>query len=378
MISTLQLESYRGFASYGFRGLKRVNLLVGKNNCGKTSVLEALHVLATGNDAPWVLAEHALERGEVTVRRGTETVKLFPNISHFFHGHRLAADSRFKISATSGGRVEVAVLATNGTPGAQARGRAWHIDVRVGRGPYSKPYPSGLLLRTDTDGALADRWFEDVAESERDASRMRVTRDGELWVSFSEKDIEHLASMPYLSMDSLDFRQIRARWDSVLAEGEETHVNDALRILDPTIRDIVFLSEYSGRGGIMVGHEGQQHRVPLGSHGAGMRRLLALALVLSCNADGVALIDEIDIGLHYSLLGEMWKMVVETAVRRNVQVFATTHSWDCVKGLAWLCENHPELGGEVSVQKISTELDSAVGLGAEQITAAVDSGVEVR
>ncbi len=47
--------------------------------------------------------------------------------------------------------------------------------------------------------------------------------------------------------------------------------------------------------------------------------------------DGILLIDEIESGLHYSVQPDLWRLVFEVARRLNVQVFATTHSWDCIE-----------------------------------------------
>ena len=109
-----------------------------------------------------------------------------------------------------------------------------------------------------------------------------------------------------------------------------------------------------------------------------MRRLLALSLSLIRAEHGVLLIDEIDTGLHYSVMGQMWHLVTEAARRANVQVFATTHSQDCVRGLAWLCESFPGLRNEVSLQKIHSDLEEAVALDGEHVVLAVDQGMEVR
>ena len=90
------------------------------------------------------------------------------------------------------------------------------------------------------------------------------------------------------------------------------------------------------------------------------------------------LVDEIDTGLHYSVMGDMWRLVVETALRSDVQVFASTHSLDCLKGLAWLCTTFPRLGREVTVQKIDPQLLESVALDADQIVMAVEHGLEMR
>ena len=109
-----------------------------------------------------------------------------------------------------------------------------------------------------------------------------------------------------------------------------------------------------------------------------MRRLLALSLSLVRTGDGYLLIDEIDTGLHFSVMEEMWKLVVATALESNVQVVATTHSYDCIQGLAALLESAPEFAPDVSVQKIERSLAEAVSLDAEQIRVAVRQDIEVR
>lgn len=109
-----------------------------------------------------------------------------------------------------------------------------------------------------------------------------------------------------------------------------------------------------------------------------MRRLLALSLSLAKAGNGFPPIDEIDTGLHFSVMEDVWKLVVTTASESNVQVVATTHSYDCIQGLAALLESTPELASEMSLQKIEPSLPEAVNLDAAQIQVAVRQDVEVR
>ena len=62
-----------------------------------------------------------------------------------------------------------------------------------------------------------------------------------------------------------------------------------------------------------------------------MNRIFGIALALVNAKEGMLLIDEIDSGLHYSVQPDLWRMIFQVAARLNVQVFATTHSWDCVE-----------------------------------------------
>jgi hypothetical protein len=177
---------------------------------------------------------------------------------------------------------------------------------------------------------------------------------------------------------------MRAMWDEILVAGREEQVVVAMNILDSSLEDIYFLSGIASdgfrrsQGSIVIRTKGAKRRIPLGSFGDGMRRLLAISLALIQTRDGVLLIDEVDTGFHYSIMGDLWKLIVSTAINSNVQVFATTHSLDCINGLAWMCEHEPDLADEVSLQKLDRRLDIAVALHADEIQIADEQHIEMR
>ena len=108
MLGTLQLEGFRGFETYSLNELTRVNLLVGKNNCGKTSILEAIHFLVSGGD-PFVLTRAANRRGEMT-ETGTPPARGSRlDISHFFFGHLADPGACFRLSGDGYGQISVDV-----------------------------------------------------------------------------------------------------------------------------------------------------------------------------------------------------------------------------------------------------------------------------
>ena len=51
MFTTLKITDFRGFADLRLDGLRRVNLVVGRNNAGKTSLLEAIALVANPEQA---------------------------------------------------------------------------------------------------------------------------------------------------------------------------------------------------------------------------------------------------------------------------------------------------------------------------------------
>ena len=76
-----------------------------------------------------------------------------------------------------------------------------------------------------------------------------------------------------------------------------------------------------------------------------MNRMLGLILALVNAKDGMLLIDEVDTGLHYSVLPDLWKLIFEVAHRLNVQVFATTHSKDCLEAFELAASDNEEEEG---------------------------------
>ena len=109
-----------------------------------------------------------------------------------------------------------------------------------------------------------------------------------------------------------------------------------------------------------------------------MRRLLQLRLAFADNADSYVLVDEIDTGLHWTVMAGMWRLVVEVARKSRLQLFATTHSHDCIFGLASMIKSYPDLAGEVSIQKIDTALPQAVSVQGAEIPAALEHGIDFR
>ena len=361
MFASLEIHGYRRFGHYRVAGLSRVNLLVGHNNCGKTSILEAVHLLASGT-APQVLGQIAQRRGELFAARrarhgySVETT-LTPTCAHFFHGHDLATESEFMITGNDGRR-STHVVVCRELP--QEKAEAWRTgpSLRVTNKPL-KPAQQ-LVIPITEEGAL----LGELGGGGRNGSKNEPP-------------------VVFIAPDSLMPTSMGDMWNEIVHNRRESEVIDAMRILEPDLEDIFFLSgeaAYASGGptGVLAAFHGEQRRVPLGSLGEGMRRMLAIALALIHARGGLLLIDEIDAGLHYSVMGDMWRLVVEAAQRSDVQVFATTHSLDCVRGLAWLCDNYPALAEDVSLQKIEPTLEESVAFGAGELMVAVEQEIEVR
>ncbi len=358
MFSRIELTGFRGFESYRLNDLRRVNLLVGKNNSGKTSVLEALHLLAA-NGNPRTFDEIAGSRtGRSNWARGRGDPVI--DIAPFFFGHRISLHSKSFVETDAGNLfMEVVPL----TDEEQVR----YSDIGSERWEEEKFDFLEFGLSISTDGELKNAPSFPVNETGLMAWHSLVGR---------RKPISPRINSRLVSSKSIDARDMRPMWDNMLRINREDRIVHTIQALQPDIFELHFLSGPPPE--VLLTLRDSKQRTPLHSFGDGTRRFLGLSLLLANLEDGLLLVDEIDTGLHWTVMEDLWRLVIRAARGGNVQVFATTHSYDCIKGLASLLEREPELSEEVSLQKLERRLDEAVAFRGEQIPIAIDHNIELR
>ncbi|HRI51870.1 MAG TPA: AAA family ATPase [Pseudomonadota bacterium] len=369
MYRDLTITGFRGFKHFTMSGLGRLNLLVGNNNSGKTSVLEALLMLM-GHGDPMGLGISFLTRGEVSGEELSEEHRPVFACSHLFHGHVADSGSEFSFSALNDlvherftARIQAQPPAgqsrpTRG-PARMQRNVRW-LQIRF---EGKEPFEDGMLLTHQGD------WISEDLD--------RVLDQGK-----KEPGYPGAANIEFITTRFLSNQEMIAELGKVLLNPAEQQVVEALRIIEPRLDGVAAvpparrLNSVPDKAGIFVKLRGMERRVPIGSLGDGIWRLLGIALMLVAARNGFLLIDDIDTGLHYTVMADMWKMVQETARRLNVQVFATTHSRDCVEALASIARPETSDGSEVSIQRIEPE--RAIAYSESEIVAAAERGIEVR
>jgi AAA15 family ATPase/GTPase len=130
----------------------------------------------------------------------------------------------------------------------------------------------------------------------------------------------------------------------------------------------------------MVSLTGVEEAVPLSSLGEGTSRALWIGSALANSGNGVLLIDEIENGLHYSVQQDLWQVIFETARELDVQVFATTHSFDCVQAFQQVSSEREEEGMLISLRRKRSNPEDivAVPIDETELEYAVESHTEVR
>ena len=126
--------------------------------------------------------------------------------------------------------------------------------------------------------------------------------------------------------------------------------------------------------------KGRDYPVPLRTLGDGAMRTYATALALAKSSGGFLLIDEVENGIHHSIQPKFWKMVLQTAQRNNVQVLATTHSWDAVEGFSRALTELELADTDGILYRIQRNLHNfrAVEYDKQQLEIITTSGIEAR
>lgn len=366
MISSIQIQGYRGLENFSMSGLQRVNLLVGKNNSGKTSALEAIFLLATRGD-PSTLWQVLWRRGERLSGSVDRTRDRPPDldVSHLFTGHGLHLGASFKLSATNETPERYLTFTLSEIKSekdaSETGKKSSLIPSRVGLEIKGQPAPLIKQMPLGQGGGLDS----DVLQSPR---RMR-------------RELLHELPAQFITAESLDGSDLISLWDKVALTPNEERVVAALRFLDLDVERIapqVGGQFYYSRGGFIVKVKGHPQPLPIGSMGDGMWRMLAMAIAIAHCKDGVLLVDEIDTGLHYTVMANMWRLIFGAAADLNVQVFATTHSSDCIRSLAELCYEETSVADNVTLQRIEKGNPKAIPYTAEEIEIASERRVEVR
>ncbi|MBU0719535.1 MAG: AAA family ATPase [Planctomycetes bacterium] len=378
MIRDLTIDGFRGFDHFEMRNLGRVNLLVGTNNSGKTSVLEAIQILVTG-DLRSIYGALS-RRGERLVDEPDPRRRPEVDLCHLFHGHAMDVGSEFRLSGVNDSTAGSLIAVIQERP-LDEESQASLFEAEESQAPRFEEEEDdvgrlGLVLKGEGSVRVAGTFpISRRGGLSLDAlRRLRSTQD------------DATPSTRFIATASMLPGEIVSLYEDIVLKPEEDLVIQALKTIEPTIERIATTSResrytrgYPGeRGGIVVKCAGVDQRIPIGSLGDGIWRMLGLALALVHAEHGVLLVDEIDTGLHFSVMSDMWKLVSETAERLQVQVFATTHSGDAVESLAAISRADVSEDSDLTIQRLERDKDHAVAFTEQEIVVAAKRGIEVR
>lgn len=313
MLSNLHIQHFRGINEAFLNDFGQFNLFLGCNNCGKSTVLDALLLLLC-HDHPEVHVNIQNIR-QLSILKSDDAKLCFHQLdienSIFIEGnygltHRSESVSYFETQAE---KIEQGSVDLKGTKNKNLFGlkidytiEDEHKHTFSARLTFNPQQPKEVLI----DNTMNDsKWHVNCA---------------------------YLASAT-----GHEEENVYEGFSRVLKEKQEPRVVRILQQIEPSITDIVVADDR-----VMV-DIGLERRVPIQVLGDGIRKVLNIVLAMYLCKNGVILIDELENGLHYSSMPVLWKAIIAAARDFNVQVFCTTHNIDSLNAVKDVIrENHDE------------------------------------
>lgn len=316
MLDHIHIENFRLFKNLDIPKVGQVNLITGKNNSGKTTLLEALRIWANRLSAAGINTAIDL----MLINRGDANGNTEDAYKTIFNEYREDLPFWFNKSLKV----------------------SYRIDEVFGQ----------LALIAETETTTHKR------------------------MNSAPKIVANIANDKSFYIPA-GFELINAQlWRKIKLTEKEDSVVEVLHVIEPRIKRI----DIEPDGSALVRLKNSPKPLPLKNFGEGMNRLLTVALGLVSAENDMLLIDEIDLGLHHSVQHLLWEIVFQKSKDLNVQVFATTHSSDCVEAFSNVA-NKPEYAGMGNYIRLQRKKDGdivAVDYEMEELESAMELNLETR
>ncbi len=309
MIEYVKLENFRGFDSLELSKIRPVTLISGKNNVGKSSILEGIFLFLDHVSAD--------SFGKLSRFRGlqpmTDAVGLWEPVFY-----QMDMNKTLKMEMTIDGAASIleyekdlSFVPAN--------------DVNVPYDVMSQMVASARSAYTLKLRYLKGDYMED---GHFVVSPAGVLRNINTTLEYNQ--VEMMPYTHYINSVIVNIDGAITEWFGKLElSGKKQQIIDVLRILDPKISD---LSTIAVNGQVMLYAKMDEQLLPIKLAGDGLNKLLFIILSIISNPHSILLIDEIEGGFHYSMYAKLWEILAQTAHAHDCQIIATTHSYECIVG----------------------------------------------
>lgn len=339
----IEIDGFRGLRSLNLEGLGCINVLVGNNNSGKTSVLEAISILCQPqNPSEWISMIRRRDFGRLDETIIQSLRWCFTQATLADYETFIKAGCKFKCD----GNFPLRKLSVKYSEFMKER-RVERFDddstdndstnelVRGSELAYSGEY----LQQNSTELALISK-------------RLKISEDSPSFIfSYNRKRLDYInISSEMLTPYSyqLNRTQLKSQSNQLF---NDNAVSELLKDFDQDVEAIRIGSFSGNKPAIYIKHH-KLGEVPLSVFGDGMRRsVLLTTTLLSLKKGGVLLLDEIEAGIHVSALEKVFNWLVKAAKNIGVQIFITTHSLEALDAI--ISANSEQNENDIVVYQLS-------------------------
>ncbi|MGK7943680.1 MAG: ATP/GTP-binding protein [Microcystaceae cyanobacterium] len=331
MITEIEIENFRCFEHTKIEGLARVNLIGGKNNSGKTALLEAILL----NQSPRLETLWLLQ----SIRDESEYLQLekYQDVwNYLFFMENIKKAIVFKSISQKLGIIEIALSIKEDERNSKK-------DIQKNKWKYR------ILNNTDPMSGLPYDQIRTIAMlnvKKTITSNSKIIESHKLFIygssyGFLYKNNDYNVPKPQyisprLTINSDFFNKTissygLAKGYQELAFHSQKKILNILKIIDYSLEKITMIDHKTPDSPMIYLKRENEEPLPLALFGDAMNRVFKIALNLTKNRSHYLLIDEIENGIHYTNHRDFWKALFQLAKQLDVQIFATTHSLEMIE-----------------------------------------------
>ena len=357
MYSKIIIENFRGISRLDFNDLKQFNLIVGKNNSCKTTVLESIFLLTGPTNPHLPIIINALRGSNITNDYSWSLFFSQLNIESYIrlYGEIIKPEKNLYLIIKP--LFETPILKRLNTNGPD----------RITSG------------QTESSKKLNGLSFDFTMEEKK--SRMQENFSYQIHSDNDGKNLQgdlHIFQHPLKGIfihANYGFNDNTRRFNEIQIKKQGKRILEIVQKFEPLIQDLSV-----GSDNILYCDVGFKELVPINMVGEGINRLLSIILAIYATSNGVVLFDEVENGFHYSALEFLWEAIFQAATEFNVQVFATTHSFENIKAYSSAYEKLGTNRDDMRLFRLEKEKEAIelISLDHELLKTTLENNLEIR
>ena len=297
-VKNISFENFKCFKELKYDGFKRVNLIGGKNNIGKTSFMEGLNLALSSND----IIELNYNIYKILMRRKE---KQYFEIDFIY-----SSGDNFNITINNNHKVKLHYIFDYK--------KLSEKIVKTIRNDISYDYQNIFELEVNKNKGYFPIKYGGYFIS-RDYSRIRDLRLAET-----------VTNINFVYSSALDENKIALFYGKISNLNKEEFIDEYLQKFDKDITKFKLVTVSSDKLVLKLQIKNIETPILLSSLGDGINRYLAILCAIWASKDGYLFIDEIENGIHYTNYSKLWEIIFLISKEANCQIFATTHSKECI------------------------------------------------
>lgn len=368
MIKSIALQNFKCFKAFKAGDFSRVNLIGGKNNAGKTALLEAFFLFLG-------FPQNGLARLSVLRYYDSTDPLIDPEElwgSAFYcknHEQPIALELQHESQINTLTITWQDVFNPVDNPNFQnalAQQQNNQKPFMLNLNPSSKMLLMKYSTGTNTASLEEKRVWQEMIYNGTYFNPL--PRDTAPASAIPQRPHIFLRSqLSYL------YKEMKMLFERLLENKKEAALIDFLKIVDPRIKSVM-----AYKNTLMLDIEGPLNRIPLHYMGDGLQRAVLFYLAIANCRDGIVLIDEIENGVHHSVMPRLFTEIQRAAEEFNCQIFITTHSEECIKAALEGFEKHPDDLRHIHLNRIGEDEIISRTYSHRDLKTAIENAWEVR